>query len=223
MNSADYPAMRRNMIDSQLRTNNVAGIALLRAIEQSPRELFVPQERAASAYMDRAIPLDDYGVKGRAINPPLSTALLLNTAQIRPDDTVLVIGASTGYCTALVSQLAKSVVAVEDAAELMVPLAANLAAIGAHNVEVVQGPLNAGWADKAPYDVIVIDGAIEHLPDAIVQQLADGGRIVTGQKNGPVTQLASGIKRGDGVALRIFIDCEITPLAEFARRTEFVF
>jgi protein-L-isoaspartate(D-aspartate) O-methyltransferase len=223
MNSADYTAMRRNMIDSQLRTNNVAGAALLQAIEQSPRELFVPQERASLAYMDRAIPLNDLGAQGRAVNPPLSTALLLNAANIRGTDAVLVIGAGTGYCAALVSRLAKSVVAVEDAAELMAPLAANLAAIGAQNVEVVQGPLSAGCAEKAPYDVIVIDGAIEHLPDAIVQQLADGGRIVTGQKSGPVTQLASGIKRGDGVALRIFIDCEITPLAEFARRAEFVF
>jgi protein-L-isoaspartate(D-aspartate) O-methyltransferase len=223
MNSADYPAMRRNMIDSQLRTNNVAGAALLRAIEQTPRELFVPQERAALAYMDRSIPLDECGARGRAVNPPLSTALLLGAANIRGTDAVLVIGAGTGYCAALASRLAKSVVAVEEAAELLAPLNANLATIGAQNVEVVQAQLSAGWAEKAPYDVVIIDGAIEHLPDAIVAQLADGGRIVTGQKNGPVTQLASGIKRGDGVALRTFIDSEITPLAEFARKAEFVF
>ncbi len=226
MNKADYTAMRRNMIDCQLRTNNVTEPALLRAIEQTPREAFVPAARAEMAYMDRPVALDNGAngsVSGRVLNPPLSTALLLGAAQIKSSDHILLIGAATGYCASLLSRLAAKVVAIDDDATLIAFAQAQVTGAALKNVELATAPMADGFSAAAPYDVVVIDGAIEHLPDAIIAQLADGGRVVSGYKKGPVTQLVSGIKRGNTVALRAFMDNEIAVLPAFVRKPEFVF
>ena len=222
MNKADYTAMRRNMIDSQLRTNNVTDAALLRAIEQTPREYFVPAAYATMAYTDRPVTLEN-STSARVLNPPLSAALLLGTAQIKASDHVLLIGAGTGYSAVLLGQLAKSVVAIDDDAALLSLAQANLARSQLLNVELITAPMADGYAAGAPYDVIVIDGAIEQLPDSVVSQLVDGGRCVSGYKKGPVTQLVSGIKCNDTIALHAFIDNEIAPLRAFERKAEFVF
>lgn len=222
MNEADYTAMRRNMIDCQLRTNNVTDARLLHAIEQTSREAFVHKSRAEMAYMDRPVALDD-GISGRVLNPPLSTALLLNAAQIRPSDTVLLIGAATGYAAMLLSQLAARIVAVDDDAALIALAQTQITQAGLQNVELVTAPMIDGYAPAAPYDVVVIDGAIEHLSDGIISQLVDGGRIVSGYRLGPVTQLVSGIKRDSTVALHAFMDTEIAVLLAFTRKSEFVF
>jgi protein-L-isoaspartate(D-aspartate) O-methyltransferase len=222
MNIADYTAMRRNMIDSQLRTNNVTDVALLRAIEQTPREYFVPVAYATMAYTDRPVTLEG-SASARVLNPPLSAALLLGAAQIKASDHVLLIGSATGYSAILLGQLAKSVVAIDDDAALLSLAQANVARSQLLNIELVAAPMAEGYTMSAPYDVIVIDGAIEQLPDAIISQLVDGGRFVSGYKKGPVTQLVSGIKCNNTIALHAFIDNEIAPLSAFARKAEFVF
>ncbi len=222
MNVADYTAMRRNMIDCQLRTNNVTDAQLLRAIAQTPREAFVPRARAEMAYMDRPVVLDG-ATSSRVLNPPLSTALLLGAAQIKPADNVLLIGAATGYAAMLLSGLAAKIVAIDDDTALIAMAQTQMTHAALQNVELHVAPMTDGYAAAAPYDVVVIDGAIEHLPEGIIAQLADGGRVVSGYKNGPVTQLVSGIKRDNNVALHAFMDNEIAALPAFARKPEFVF
>jgi protein-L-isoaspartate(D-aspartate) O-methyltransferase len=143
---------------------------------------------------------------------------MLSTAEPGADDRVLLIGAATGYLAALLAPRVASLVAVEEAGPLADMFRSNLPA-----VTLVTGPLAAGALDNGPYDLIMIDGGIEQLPDALVEQLVEGGRIVTGLLEGPVSRLATGVKHGAHLALRPVIDTEIAPLPGFQRTKEFVF
>jgi protein-L-isoaspartate(D-aspartate) O-methyltransferase len=205
--------MRRHMVDSQLRTSGVNAPWIIAAMLTTPREAFVPGDKAA-AYMDRSIPLGH----GRMLNPPLAAGLMLNTAEPDSGDNVLLIGAATGYLAALLKSRVASLVAVEEAGALAEAFKAKLP-----GVTLVEGPLAEGAADHGPYDLIIIDGGIEQLPDALIKQLAEGGRMVTGLNDGPVSRLAAGVKHGAHLALRPVIDTEIVPLPGFQRAKDFVF
>lgn len=219
MNSPDYNMMRKHMIDSQLRTSGIADAAILTAMGRVPRERFVAADRAALAYQDRSIALGD----GRTLNPPVSTAMLLDGAALKPSDSVLLIGAGSGYVAALLAGMVAKVCAVEENADLCAAARVNITALALENVELVEGALLAGSNNAASYDVIIIDGAVDQLPEALVAQLVEGGRLVTGQMRGPIAAWAKGIKRDDGVVLRQYADSEIAILSSFAKKPEFVF
>lgn len=208
--------MRSAMIDSQLRTNDVIDPAVVGAMGAVAREAHVRAALASVAYMDRAIALG----QGRALNAPLVTGRMLVAAAIRPGQRVLLVGSATGYTAALLAQLGAEVTAVEEAGELMA--AAQAAATG-DNIRWIEGPLNAGAPDAAPFDRIIIEGAIETLPDTLVAQLADGGRLVAAQRDGAVTRLVEGVKTGGAVALRSFADMDVAPLPGFAAPAGFRF
>jgi protein-L-isoaspartate(D-aspartate) O-methyltransferase len=205
--------MRRNMVDSQLRTSGVNTPWVIAAMLATPREIFVSGD-VASAYMDRAIALGG----GRMLNPPVAAALMAQLSDARPDDKVLLVGGGTGYLAALLASQVQMLVVVEEDSVLAQSFRSNLP-----DVTLVEAPLAAGAAAHAPYDLIVIDGGIEQLPDSLVDQLAEGGRVVTGLIEGPVSRLATGVKRGPHLALRAAADTEIAPLAGFARAKAFVF
>jgi protein-L-isoaspartate(D-aspartate) O-methyltransferase len=208
--------MRAAVIDSQLRTNDVIDPAVVGAMGAVAREAHVPAALAGVAYMDRAIDLGG----GRALNPPLVTGRLLVAADIRPGQRVLLIGGATGYTAALLARLGAEVHAVEEAADL---LAAARAATPGATVHWIEGPLTAGAPKAAPFDRIVVDGAIETLPDALAAQLAEGGRIVAARRDGSVTRLVQGVKTGGTVALRAFADMDVAPLPGFAAPRGFQF
>lgn len=194
MESVSFEDMRRAMVDSQLRTSGVTETWVLAAMGSLPRENYVPASHRETAYMDRSIALDD----GTVLNPAVSTALMLQAADVAKDDNVLMVGAATGYVAALLKgRVAKLTCA--DAAELTA-------------------------AEKsAPYTLIIIDGAAEELPASLLALAKDGARLVAGLHEGVVTRLAKGYVYGGKVALKPFIDSEIAPLAAFARKPEFVF
>ncbi len=217
MVSPDFPAMRRAMIDSQLRTSGVNEPWIIAAMAALPREKFVSADRMSTAYMDRAIPLEP----GRALNPPLVAGSMLMAAGLRGDDAVLLVGVGSGYLAQLIAPRVASLCAVEPSAGLVVQARSNLTASG--NVQVVDGPLEQGHPKSAPYSLIIIDGAVSTLPEALVAQLADGGRVVTGMFDGAVSRLAIGYKSGGSVVLRAISDMEIAPLPGFERVSEFVF
>lgn len=212
----DFEAMRHAMVVSQLRTSAVSDPRVVDAMGDVPREAFVPPAQAALAYRDAPLPLGG----GRAINPPLITGRLLVAADIRPTDRVLLIGAAMGYAAAVAARLAGSVVALEEDAGLA---GAARDAIADTKVTVVEGPLNAGWAEGAPYDVIIIDGAIEQVPDAVAGQLAPGGRLATGLVDRGVTRLALGRRSEGGFGVVDFADLECVVLPGFARPKTFQF
>ncbi|MEN2746367.1 protein-L-isoaspartate O-methyltransferase [Sphingomonas sp. T9W2] len=212
----DFEAMRHAMVVSQLRTSAVSDPRVVDAMGDVPREAFVPSAQAALAYRDAPLPLGG----GRAINPPLITGRLLVAADIRPTDRVLLIGAAMGYAAAVAARLAGSVVALEEDADLA---GAARDAIADTKVTVVEGPLKAGWAESAPYDVIIIDGAIEEVPDAVAEQLAPGGRLATGLVDRGVTRLALGRRSEGGFGVVDFADLECVVLPGFARPKTFQF
>ena len=209
-------AMRAAMIDSQLRTSDVIDPAVVGAMGAVPREAHVPAALAGVAYMDRAIAL----AEGRLLNPPLVTGRMLVAADIRPGMKVLLIGAATGYTAALLAKLGAEVHAVEEQADL---IAAARAATSGAAIEWVEGPLVAGAPKAAPFDRILIDGAIETLPEALSAQLAEGGKLVAARREGAVTRLVQGVKVGGAIALRPFADMDVAPLPGFAAPRGFQF
>lgn len=212
----DFEAMRHAMVVSQLRTSAVSDPRVVDAMGDVPREAFVPAAQTALAYRDAPLPLGG----GRAINPPLITGRLLVAADIRPTDRVLLVGAAMGYAAAVLARLAGSVVALEEDTALA---GAARDAIADAKVRVVEGPLKAGWAEGAPYDVIVIDGAVEEVPEAIAGQLAPGGRLTTGLVDRGVTRLALGRRSEGGFGVVDFADLECVVLPGFAKPKTFQF
>ena len=208
--------MRSAMVDSQLRTNDVIDPAVIGAMGAVPREAHVPAALAGVAYMDRAIAL----ANGRALNAPLVAGRMLVAAAVRPGMRILLIGSATGYTAALLARLGAEVHAVEEQDALM---AAAQAAVASDGIHWVAGPLAAGAPDAAPFDRIIVEGAIETLPDALVAQLADGGRLIAARREGAVTRLVEGVKAGGTVALRSFADMDVVPLPGFAAPTGFQF
>ncbi len=212
MSELDFSAMRAAMVSNQLRTNKVNDPRVVTAMKVVARERFVSAERAALAYVDVPIPLGH----GRALNSPLVTARLIAESAIEPGEKVLLIGAATGYAAALLQELGANVTALE--------VDESLAAIGkAAGLRYVVGPLEAGWRKGAPYDVVLIDGAVSAVPTAISAQLADGGRLLAGLIDRGVTRLALGRKSGQGVSLVAFADLEAVELPGFSSPESFSF
>ncbi|HVT54269.1 MAG TPA: protein-L-isoaspartate O-methyltransferase [Dongiaceae bacterium] len=215
----DYAAARQNMIDSQIRTSKVTDSAVIAALAALPRELFVAESHRKLAYIDRPVPLG----AGRRMMEPMYLARLLQVADLQPKAKALVVGAGTGYGAAIISKLAAKVVALESAPELAAKMRANLAAVGIGNVTVVEGDLAAGRPKEAPFDFILIDGAVEILPDALTAQLAEGGMLATVVMKDSIGQGVL-IAKADGVLTRREIfDAETDVLPGFTRPQRFVF
>jgi len=162
------------MVEGQIRPNRVTDIALIVALGSVPREVFVPQEARSIAYVDEEIPVGN----GRRLLEPMTLARMLQEAEISPRDVVLDIACATGYSTALLAQLANTVIAVESDPDLFAKASKNLAALATDAATVIKGPLTEGHPASAPYDVIVINGAVAEVPQTLLDQLADGGRLV---------------------------------------------
>jgi protein-L-isoaspartate(D-aspartate) O-methyltransferase len=216
MTELTFEPMRRAMVASQLRTTGVNDPRVIAAMGEVERERFVPAERAPLAYADALVPLAD----GRALNPPMTLGRLLTEAQLRGDERALVIGAGTGYAAAVLARLVGAVTALEEDAAL---LAAARGALADTGVTVVEGPLAEGWAAGAPYDFILIDGAVDYVPPAIVGQAADGGRIGLALLDRGVTRLAIGRVAGGAFGLSTVADAAVAILPGFEKPRTFVF
>ncbi|WP_404370343.1 protein-L-isoaspartate O-methyltransferase [Sphingomonas sp. MMS24-J45] len=209
--------MRHAMVASQLRTNAVSDARVVAAMDTVAREAFLPAEQAELAYRDTAVPLSH----GRAQNVPIATGRLLTQAELRADDRALLIGAAGGYTAAVLAELVAEVVAVESDAALAA--LARTALAGNATVTLVEGPLEAGHAAGAPYDVIVIDGAVEEIPEALIEQVKIGGRVVAGILDRGVTRLSAGRRSAGGFGLLDFADIDCVALPGFARPRTFTF
>ena len=209
---------RRAMIDSQLRTSGVNAPAVLNAFNAVARETFVAEDRRVVAYADRAVPLNGT----RVLAPTVTHGQMLEAAAPRAHDRALLIGGGTGYLAALLVQLVGSLTVVEDDAALA-------ARSPTRSGDWHEGPLATGWSAEAPYSLIMIDGAIEHLPQAIADQLAPGGRVITGLIERGVTRLAEGRKSGAGqltglgVAFAVLGEADFAALAAFAAEKKWSF
>ncbi|MFD2234243.1 protein-L-isoaspartate O-methyltransferase family protein [Phaeospirillum tilakii] len=170
----DFAAARFNMVENQIRTNRIDQPRLLQALAATPREPFLPLALRGCAYADADLPLG----QGRVLIQPLVMAQLVQAAAIGPDDVVLAIGDATGWASAVLSRLASTVVALESDPERARAVAARLAEREVDNVAVVEGEFAAGYPAQAPYDAILLFGAVAALPPALPAQLAEHGRLV---------------------------------------------
>jgi len=218
---ADHHAdARKRMVDSQVRPNKVTDPRILAAMRFLPRERFLPASLAALAYADEDVPLGN----GRYLIEPMVLARLLQFAAPREGERALVVAAGSGYGAAVLSQCGPRVTAVEDDPALLA-LAREALAAEAPSVALVSGPLDAGWQTGAPYDIIVIEGAVREVPPAIAKQLkSDGGRLVTviagpGRSNQAILAEATPA----GLRAQPVFDCGTPALPSLLPAPEFVF
>ncbi|MFP6735481.1 MAG: protein-L-isoaspartate O-methyltransferase [Rhodospirillales bacterium] len=216
----DFAAARRNMVESQIRTNRVTDERIVAALGEIPRELFVGEDRAAIAYVDEALTLGG----GRYLMEPMAFAMLLQAAEIGGDDVVLDIGCATGYSSAVLARFAGTVVALEEDTGFAARATELLAELKIDNVAVMEGALTAGHAGQAPYNAIVISGAVAEVPEVIIGQLADGGRLVfiEASEDGLGRGFLIG-KYGESISRRHIFDAGSPILPGFERRPAFSF
>ena len=216
MSELTFEPMRRAMVASQLRTTGVSDPRVIAAMGEVARERFVPAERAALAYADATVPL----ANGRALNPPMALGRLLTEAQLHGHERALVIGSGTGYAAAVLARLVGAVTALEEDAALAAMAREALADTG---VTLAEGPLAEGWAAGAPWDFILIDGAVDYVPRVIVDQAADGARIGLALLDRGVTRLAMGRVVAGAFGLSTFADAAVAILPGFEKPRGFIF
>jgi len=216
----DFAAARRMMVDGQIRTNDVTDLRLIAAMLSVPRERFVPVQKQAIAYFDCDIPVGD---SSRFLLKPMVLAKLIQAAAVGSGDRVLDVACATAYSSAVLARLAGRVVALEEDATLARIAVWSLQDVEAHNVTVVRGPLAGGWPAEAPYDVILLNGTTEIVPQALLRQLKDRGRLVGLLGRAPIGKAT--IYRSDGghVTTQQIFEAASPLLPGFAKPTEFVF
>lgn len=220
MQMVNYAAARSNMVESQLRTNRVWDQRLLEAFETLPREAFVPEKARRFAYIDEDLSIG----QGRHLMEPMVLARLIQAATIGEEDMVLDLGCGLGYSTAVLARLAATVVAVEQVGEFVAVAGQALDALEITNAVVVQETLTKGYAKQAPYDVILLGGAVAEVPQEILAQLAEGGRLVTVLLDKDGLGRATLMRKDEGVVSgRVLFDAATPVLPGFERKDGFVF
>lgn len=216
----DFSTARLNMVESQIRTNKVTDGRILDALETIPREAYVPEPRRGICYVDEDLAIGG----GRYLMEPMVLARLLQEARIGADDVVLDVGCATGYSCAVLARLAATVVGVESEAGLAEQANKILSDQGIDNAVVIEDPLGDGYPKQAPYNVIVLEGAVAEVPKAIREQLADGGRLVAVLREGEGMGRAILMQRsGEVVSSRVLFDAATPYLPGFKREERFVF
>jgi protein-L-isoaspartate(D-aspartate) O-methyltransferase len=208
----DFAAAREAMVESQLRPQGVTDPAVIEAMGTVQRERFLPSHTRPLAYVDRAVAIGH----GRFLSAPAVLGQLLTQMKAERGQRALVVGAGTGYSAAVLAAMGLKVTAVESAPELA-------AAARDQRVNVIEGPLDEGCSKGAPYEQILIDGAIEYIPEAIVEQLADGGRLGTAIIDRGITRLIVGRKAGTAFGYLSIGDAGVPALPGFTRPKAFTF
>lgn len=169
----DYSARRTMMVDTQVRPSDVTKFPIIDAMLSVPREVYVPDALREAAYVGENVDLGG----GRVVLEPRTLAKLLDAVDVQPGHVVLDLACGLGYATAVIAQIADFVVGVEDDADLAREAETLLAEQGVHNAAVMNGSLTKGAAKSGPYDIIITQGAVEQVPEGILDQLREGGRI----------------------------------------------
>jgi len=220
----NYAAARENMLESQVRPNGITDRRILAAMGEISREMFVPELRRGVAYVDEDILVAE-GANGRGpryLIEAMAFARLVQLAEVKPTEKVLCVGAGTGYGSAVLAALAKSVVALECDPALVAEARKNLSQLD--NVTVVDGNLEAGYRGEAPFDIILIEGRIAEVPTALLGQLVEGGRLVAVVGEAEMAKAQVHVGGSQGSTVRQAFDASVAALPGFARkRPAFVF
>ena len=221
--TASFSAMRDMMVDTQLRPNGITDYRILSAMARVPREIFVPASERFQAYRDEDLPIGLYNDVPRHLMEPMQFAKLLQLAEIKSDDLVLVVGCLSGYSCAVVCALANAVVGIDNAPDLIDRGGELMGDLENHTVAMFNADLTAGYADQGPYDVIVLEGSVETVPQNLFDQLADNGRLVAIIQKGPIGQAVIFQKDGGRISQYPQFDAAAKPLPGFEAEERFVF
>lgn len=213
----DFQDLRRMMVDTQIRPADVTKYPIIEALLAVPREKFVPDAKAEVAYADQAVQLGD----GRVVPEPRTLAKMLDALDVREDELVLDVACGLGYSTAVIARLAQMVIGVEEDETLASEAQDLLSESNADNAIVHQGALVDGAAEHGPYDVIIVEGAVETLPEGLVAQLKEGGRIAALFMSGALGEVKIGYKSGGRISWRFEFNAGAPVLPGFGKTVEF--
>ncbi|CUH63657.1 Protein-L-isoaspartate O-methyltransferase [Thalassovita autumnalis] len=213
----DFTARRTMMVDTQIRPSDVTKFPIIEAMLSVPREEFVPADKIDSAYVEENVDLGG----SRVVLEPRTLAKMLDALDIQADELVLDLGCGLGYSSAVMARMAEAVVAVEDDEARADEAQAALSRAGADNVAVHVGALAEGAAKHGPYDVVVLQGAAEHLPEAIIDQVKEGGRIAALMVEGALGTVKIGYKIDGVMSWRFAFNAGAPVLPGFERHQAF--
>jgi protein-L-isoaspartate(D-aspartate) O-methyltransferase len=215
----DYAARRIMMVDTQVRPSDVTKFPIIEAMLAVPRETYVPEALREAAYMGENLEI----ANGRVLLEPRSFGKMLDALDVQPSDLVLDLGCGLGYSTAVVARLADAVVAIEDDEIMAKEAQSILSAEGVDNAAVLFGDLASGAAKHGPYDVIMVQGGVQTVPEALLDQLKEGGRIGCLFMEGALGVVRVGHKGARGVTWRYAFNASAPVLAGFAKSPAFSF
>lgn len=217
----DFERARAQMVENQLRSGGVTNVSILAGIRAVPRERFVAEDRRELAYIDAVQWFGESGPARRFMTAPVTLAKLLKLADIQPHETVLDVGAASGYSTAVISSLASTVVGIEQDSALAAAASSNLAALGLSNASVIEARFDA--PPGSGFDVILIQGAVDAVPQQYLSAVKDGGRVIALVRAGATAIAHVFIKTGKKVAARADFNASLPTLLVSGNNEEFVF
>lgn len=219
MSQIDFEIARKMMVDCQIRPSKVTNKSVLDAFLAVPREAFVGKSQRAIAYVDEDLPLPG----GRNLMEPMILARLIQALEVRPGDSVLVVGAATGYGSAIMARLSGSVIAVETRAQLVEKVQETLVAQGIDNAAVIKSRLVDGYAAEAPYDRILIEGGVEFIPETLLQQLCPKGKLgaIHRLQSSPIGVASIWARSGKDFVRSSLFDACVPNLDEFNKKPQF--
>ncbi|MBL41365.1 MAG: protein-L-isoaspartate O-methyltransferase [Rhodospirillaceae bacterium] len=210
---------RESMILSQLQTNNVTNERLLKAMRDIPREVFVPEEKIDLAYIDGNIEI--YPM--RYMLSPMFLAKMIQEARILDSDVVLDIACLTGYSTAVLSKLAATVIGIEPSSAYVEKANKILSDLQIDNAAVLLGDISNGWLSQGPYNVILINGSINLIPNKLIDQLSNGGRLICVENINNIGKAVCYLKQPDSFGRRVLFDASIPLVPGNEEKAEFIF
>ena len=221
MNDMHFEALRKAMVDSQIRPNKVIDDRVIAAFMNVPRERFVSKNMQNLAYIDEDIHLSG----GRFIVEAMVMARIIQTLALDASQSVMLIGAGTGYTAALLSSLVESVIAIETRAQMVEKAQQAVAGLDIGNVAVIKARLQDGYASEAPYDAIIIEGAVEQIPQSLLDQLSDGGRLaaIWRPEGTQAGEACIWHKTGESVSQTPLFTAQVPVLEEFRAKPKFSF
>ena len=221
MDNLQFAHSRKTMVDCQLRPNKVTDERVLTAFRTLPREEFVPRNQRAIAYVDEDLPLPG----GRSMMEPMVLSRIIQALDVQQHHSVLVVGGSTGYATAIMAFLADSVISIETRTQLVEKSQETLVACGLDNAVAIKGRLTDGFPKEAPYHRILIEGSVETIPDTLLGQLSTDGMLaaIWRPADHPVGVASIWTRAGTGFARKPLFDAQVPLLDEFRAKREFIF
>ncbi len=221
----EYALQRLNMVESQVRPSNLTDRRIARAMLETARETFLPEQLQSVAYSDMELMIagDNEGQEARALLAPRTVAQMIQALELDDDDVVLLVGAGSGYEVALLAKIAQTVVALESDAALASAAEAALEAEESSNAVVVTGPLADGYASEGPFNAIFVNGGVDDVPTRLLDQLKDGGRLTAIRREGELARLVVWLRVGEHFSVSERNTAAAAVLPGFAREPVFEF